>query len=343
VVALALAPGSRCAWGHPLDTWHIRQPGSGTGYLQGVCFGNGRFVTVGINGTVETSDTGEQWSQQTSGTTVLLESIAYGNSRYVAVGDLGTIISSPDGTNWTTQASGLFVAAGNNLILTSPDGFSWAAQNPGLTLRAASLATGDGRFIFAGNPGTNVISMDGTNWFERPSGTDQGIYTIGFGAGVFLCIDTDLSTFISADASNWVQQAPVTVFRPAAVAFGNGCFVTGGSGGMEYGTLGSAWTLAAAACLPRDICFGDGTFVAVGFQEAIVQSDPVIWLHLTLPGTVEIYGPTGKTYSIESKNGLAEESWITRTNLVPWESPYVWGDPDIPLPSKRFYRASLQP
>jgi len=145
---------------------------------------------------------------------------------------------------------------------------------------------------------------------------------MGFGGGVFLGVDHEQCTFISSDASSWVQQGgALTVIRPVAAAFGNGHFVTGGSGGMEYSTKTSAWTLASAGCLPRGICFGNGTFVAVGYAGAIVQSDPVVWLQIRSPGTVEIFGSVGKTCSVDSMDTISGEDWMTRTNMTLFSSP----------------------
>jgi len=299
IAPVAIVVCGLSAISHPLDTWHTRELSSGSGYFQDVCHGNGLFVAVGISGRIVTSPTGETWGSQNSGTNVLLEGVAYGDGQFVVVGEGGTVLTSADGTNWTKQisgvtthlysvqfGSGLFVAAGaSNLILTSQDGQLWSAQTSAIPFQTSFIAYGNGLFVMEGGTGTNVVSTDGTNWFQRPSGSAASLYTMGFGDGVFLSIDLNLNTFISSDASNWVQQASVTVIRPSAVAFGNGHFVTGGSGGMQYCTRGSPWKLASVAFLPRGICFGDGDFVAVGYTETIVQSDPIIWLQPQAAGS----------------------------------------------------------
>jgi hypothetical protein len=154
------------AFGHPLDTWHVRQPGSGYGDLLGVCYGAGLFVTVGSGGAVYTSVTGENWTLQVSCTTNWLCGIAYGNGVFVAAGDAGTIISSSDGTNWNTQVSGvtnslrslifgngLFVALGSHLSLTSENGASWSAHTIPSVVNSAISVYGNGLFVIEGPPG----------------------------------------------------------------------------------------------------------------------------------------------------------------------------------------------
>lgn len=350
---LTLSLSAIGALSHPLDTWHTRQP-AGDGYLQGVCYGNNRFVAVGMSGTVVTSVTGEIWSPQTSGTIADLENVTWGNGLFVTVGASGTILTSPDGTNWTARSSGVsnlfwsvgfgngvFVTVAYHCLLTSENGISWSPQTPDLPFLSAFVAHGNGMFVLGGEVGTNIISTDGTNWFARPSGTDEALYTMGFGNGVFLSIDHQLRTFISSDASNWVQRTSVTAMRPPAVAFGNGYFVTG-SYRMEYSRDGNVWAKAPVACSPRGICFGNGTFVAVGVGQTIVQSDPVVWLGSGAPGTVEISGTVGRMYRIESADALmGSQAWVTRTNFTLMTSHHLWSDPEHPAHPQRLYRVVI--
>ncbi|MDB6122738.1 MAG: cell wall/surface repeat protein [Pedosphaera sp.] len=196
-----------------------------------------------------------------------------------------------------------------------------------------------------GKPGTNVVSMDGTNWFVRSSGTANNLYTIGFGGGKFMEIDIGNRVFTSSDASNWVQQGVLPILRPAVIAYGNGHFVAGGGlNVMTYSRTGSSWATNAAACQFGDICFGNGTFVGVGSGKAIVQSDPIVWLQSSAPGTVELSGPTAHDYSIQSADGLTtSNNWTTLTNFTLTTNPYVWSDTNTPTASPRFYRVIIQP
>lgn len=126
-LVLAFARSAADAAGHPLDTWHTRQPASDSGDLFGVCHGPGRFVAVGPNGTILTSSTGEIWSAHSSGSTVSLWAVTCGDGLFVAVGEAGMVLSSPDGMNWTTQASGVMTQlravqfGGGRFVVTGAD------------------------------------------------------------------------------------------------------------------------------------------------------------------------------------------------------------------------------
>ena len=359
VVGFALSASGAAS--HPLDTWHTRQPASDSGDLLGVCHGKGLFVAVGLHGTILTSSTGETWNVQSSGTTVWLVSVTSGNGVFVAVGEAGVVLSSEDGMNWTTQASGvitdlfavefgsgLFVTTGRDVILTSSDGISWARQTSTVSLGSAfrHIVYGNGHFFVPGHSGSNVISLDGTNWIAQS--TDlvyrPALYAVGFGAGRFMIINNHVQVFSSKDAIHWTQQASLTGYRQPAIAYGSGHFVTGSGGQMDYSRDGSAWTSAPAACLPRDICYGNGTFVAVGYRKAIVQSDPLVYLETVAPGTLEISGPADRTYRIDSRDWARPgDAWVSRTNFTLHTSPLVWSDPEQYPPPQRFYRAVADP
>ena len=342
---------------HPLDTWHTRQVEGDAGDLSGVCHGQGLFVAVGAGGTILTSSTGEIWNAQSSGTTIWLVAVAFGNGAFVAVGLDGVVLSSPDGTNWTTRdsgvitdlrtvifGSGLFVITGYNLILTSSDGISWARQSSSVSL-GRHIVYGNVYFFVEGPPGSNFISPDGTNWIAQATDlSSRGLYAAGFGGGRFLIIDTEVHVFSSHDAVHWTEHGTLTGIRQPAIAYGSGHFVTGSGGQMNYSRDGRVWTSAPAALGPSDICYGNGTFVAVGYPTAIVQSDPVVWLETVASGTVEVSGPTERTYRIDSRDSASTgDPWVGRTNFTLHASPQVWSDPEQLRPPQRFYRALAEP
>jgi hypothetical protein len=110
LIVCLLKPPTALADG--LDTWTNRI--SGTTYeLEGVTYGNGQFVVVGVapfpgSGTILTSPDGVTWTSRNSGTPNELRAVAYGNGQFVAVGSGdftvgGTILTSPDGVTWTRR------------------------------------------------------------------------------------------------------------------------------------------------------------------------------------------------------------------------------------------------
>lgn len=152
------------------DSWTLQTSGS-TNNLYGAAFVNNRFIVVGDNGTLLTSDDGITWNTETSNTANTLRHVAYGASTFVAVGDAGTIVSSADATIWTAQTiptpesfrsivfgpDQQFIAVGTTGTLaystTGADG-SWAVSNAG-SIELNSIAPGQ-VFIAVGAAGTNV-------------------------------------------------------------------------------------------------------------------------------------------------------------------------------------------
>ncbi len=99
-----------------------------------------RFVAVGIGGSIQTSQLGENWTTATSPTALTLRGITWTGSEFVVVGDDGTLLTSPDGTVWTQGNTGVshdlhdvvwdgfrfLVSAADGHLGTSVDGTSWS-------------------------------------------------------------------------------------------------------------------------------------------------------------------------------------------------------------------------
>lgn len=106
------------------------------------------WVAVGNNGTILTStDSGNNWTARSSGTSYNLNSVAYGNDRWIAVGQNGTVLTSTDSITWTAATSATvrnlysvtygfinknFVACGDDVIVSSPSGtLNWQVRYSG--------------------------------------------------------------------------------------------------------------------------------------------------------------------------------------------------------------------
>ncbi len=79
----------------------------------GMCYGNDRFVGVGLNQIIWSIDPGSEiWNIVSPGHYVLYL-VSYGNGRFVTVGDSGLAWWSPDGStgSWTDSSPG-----GNSLL-----------------------------------------------------------------------------------------------------------------------------------------------------------------------------------------------------------------------------------
>ncbi len=124
-----------------------------SGTFGDIAYGNSVYVmTVGSNGDIFTSTDATTWTSRTSGTSNTLNGVNYGNSKFVAVGNSGTILTSSGGTTWTTVTgkydngtilSGTFgdIAYGNSVyvmtvdsngdIFTSTDATTWTSRTSG--------------------------------------------------------------------------------------------------------------------------------------------------------------------------------------------------------------------
>src|SRR5690606_36751057 len=133
--------------------------------LNAVTWGNDQFAAVSASGQVLTSPSGTEWTVRTTGAAVDLQGIAYGNGSFVAVGlhldsaaEPGVVLVSNDAVSWVKQEAtfagalstvyygeGLFVAAGTaGTAALSRDGSLWALQGvpAGAGLRGVASAEG---------------------------------------------------------------------------------------------------------------------------------------------------------------------------------------------------------
>lgn len=138
-----------------------------------ICFGNGRFVVVGIDGEIMSSiDGGINWSGTTI-TTNYWSSVVYGNGKFVAVSNSGAnrAMVSTDGINWTTHTAAslndwnsicfvrdTYIAVSetgtNDRIMTSSDGITWASQTTPVDNAWKSVTYGNGILIAVAQGGT---------------------------------------------------------------------------------------------------------------------------------------------------------------------------------------------
>jgi len=240
-------------------------------YLNGVTYGNGTFVVVGYStgGTILTSHDGVAWSSKNSGTTNSLNGVTYGNGTFVAVGGGGT-------------------------ILTSPDGVTWSSKNSGTTNGLTGATYGNGTFVVVGGGGTILTSPDGVTWTSKIFGTTDDLNGVTYGNGTFVAVGRSLvshghdgpstSTIVittSTDGAAWSSVLGGEGSGSlAGVACGNSTCVAVGdySGGIILASPdGVTWYHSAFRIDNglNGITYVNGTFLAVGKNGTIIQSEPV--------------------------------------------------------------------
>ena len=89
-----VAVGAASVTGTSSDAVNWRMQAPSVGYLRSVIFFNNQFLAVGDNGTIRTSFDGGTWNPRASGTNQLLTSVAGNQTAAVAVGFGGSILRS---------------------------------------------------------------------------------------------------------------------------------------------------------------------------------------------------------------------------------------------------------
>lgn len=152
--------------------------------LNGITYGNGRFVAVGnvdgsSMGTVVSSTDGTSWTVGNSGVGDALRAVAYGNNVYVAVGLNGRIVYSSNGTSWTSAENvtgyhyygisylnGYFIAVGGATtaggaakVKISTNGISWTdvSPSPAIIGHFHSVTYGNGKYLFVGRDNVSTV------------------------------------------------------------------------------------------------------------------------------------------------------------------------------------------
>jgi hypothetical protein len=292
---LVMVNGARA---DPLANWTLR-PTPTSQLLTSVAFGATNFVAVGYGATILTSPDGAAWTSRTSANALNLYGVTYGKGLWVAVG--ATIISSSDGMNWSqrTTATGLsleivvlvngqFIAVGDQgQMYVSSDGINWSARNSGTTASLYGLTYANGTYVVTGAGGLILTSSDAVSWTSQNSGTTQDLNSVGYAGGLFVADGLNGVILTSSNATTWSPQNSNVGLGLAVSAYGAGNWVIPGGGFFIFGDANLILTSPDAVnwtdrnTLPTSaalICaaYGRGTFVVVGDQGAILQSDPVV-------------------------------------------------------------------
>ncbi|CAJ0600728.1 unnamed protein product, partial [Cylicocyclus nassatus] len=117
-------------------------------YCKGITYGNNKFVAVGANGMITTSNDGILWSEPVQVSTNQWQCVTYGNNKFVAVANGGLSATSIDGINWTIHSyystpnrkgisygNNRFVVVGQDAwlgkasVFYSSDGTTWTNGN----------------------------------------------------------------------------------------------------------------------------------------------------------------------------------------------------------------------
>jgi len=123
-------------------------------------------------------------------------------------------------------------------------------------------------------------------WKQR-TGSDD-LHDIIFADGRFVAVNPSSSSiYVSVDGKEWEVFDKVDDHAFTDIAYGNGRYVAVGFDDHGYSLDGVNWVAGAGLTYPADVTFGNGLFVAVGRDGAVSTSpDGDIWTTRT-SGTLE--------------------------------------------------------
>lgn len=350
-----------------LLTWNTRTSPTNSD-LRAITYGNGRFVTVGRNGTVLSSPDGAVWTRHVSGVTKTLYGVAYGNGIFTAIGAGGTAVTSPDGAIWTEQdtdttanfnslrfANGLFLAAGDSgYILVSPNGATWIPHRTVNIHYWQSITFADSRFVAVGYDYRNGraqfgVTSDFSNWNIDYTGNSRYLNDIVYATDKFVAVGYGGTLQTSPDGSTWSPTTNANTSRWLFdLTYAGGLFMAvGESGSMTISTNGIHWSRQTSGVTKtlNGVAFGANTFVVVGEDGTILQSNPIS----TAPASIALsqaakngnqFGfhitcQAGSVYEIQVSTNLV--SWSPVGTLNATNSAISWQETTTQEPMK-FYR-----
>jgi photosystem II stability/assembly factor-like uncharacterized protein len=205
--------------------------------LNDVTWNGERFIAVGDDGLILTSQDGIDWVQQSCGTDADLNAVTSDGPDIVAVGEGGTVLISTDqGENWTLshREGGInlhavvinawqIVAGGRSRY--SAEAFMMRSEDRGETWMAADSIPQSGHWstglVYAGGlfvaatdiprstGGTRVwVSVDGRDWQDIVLLDDRtaGLYSILHDGNQFIVSGDYGTVFTSPDGDVWTQS-----------------------------------------------------------------------------------------------------------------------------------------
>ena len=251
--------------------------------INGVCYGNGKFVAVGNFGYICYSTDGITWNaSQSFMSDQHLYQIAYGAGKFVAVGSNANIAYSIDGITWTKVTNPFgklnitkiayggdkFVVAGGGYGY-STDGITWTKINIVFINTVSCICYGNDKCVKPSpySNGGYGYSTDGITWTKQSLFTSTWISNMCYDGGKFVAVGNSGEIWYSTNGTTWGRAQNFTTEDLSGLAYGAGKFVTSGwNGTFGYSADGITWVGISQSLTNKNfplICYGNGRFVCL--------------------------------------------------------------------------------
>ncbi|MDA0811265.1 MAG: hypothetical protein O3C21_02575 [Verrucomicrobia bacterium] len=205
----------------------VRSPTPTVNHLTKLHYAVGKFLALGENATILSSDDGKAWNSHASGYTRSISDIAFGNGVYVVCGsDNSTVLTSFDLELWEisrpggipfnnygiTFQNGLFYMCGSDgMVASSADGVEWSSVSTGVSVNLHDILFAGGQFIAVGADNTILTSADGQQWTLRPTGValdglKSGLLSVSYLNDQYVVGGKDGTVLTSPNGINWTHR-----------------------------------------------------------------------------------------------------------------------------------------
>ncbi|MDX2110249.1 MAG: hypothetical protein SFY80_08425 [Verrucomicrobiota bacterium] len=259
-----------------------------------VTYGKSRFVAVGSNGKITTSDDGVRFIERKAGVKLAYRDIAYGGGTFLALGrDIAAqkdyVLSSPDGITWTDATATYKPVAFASTVLYENNKFVIPNVSD---VRSAAYGAGLYVAIITKNRTTALYtSVDGSSFLFLKEIEDEAL-AVHFNGFMFVMVGVHRDenykpfpvTWTSMDGVTWPAASPIADAKGnlTDIAYFGGVYYTVGNGidapsNIFSSVDGKTWTREFTAAIQSydlsDIVYGDGGYVAVGSGVVVTTFD----------------------------------------------------------------------
>lgn len=208
---IAVGDNSTIITSNDAITWE-RYSTIGSYKLRGITYNNGTYLAVG-NECIYKSTDGTTWDIITSvNTAVYLTDMIY-DDKFIGVGIDGMVLTSNDGDTWEfsgiedvisciANGNNIYTAIapytdGCNIVHVSKDATIWSTNKIYTDNKLMDIAFGD-MFMAVGDNGTAYSSSDGIEWRQIVTPTTNNLNSIQFGHKLYIAVGDNGTILLSA-------------------------------------------------------------------------------------------------------------------------------------------------